>query len=340
MAASLAINGFGRIGRVAVRVLAERGWPLELVALNDPFVSPEHAAHLTRYDSVYGRAPFEVEADGDALVIDGKRIAYLQEKDPAALPWERLGVELVIEATGVFRDPDKAEAHLKAGAERVLLSVPPGGSRKGEVPQILWRLNEETFDPSAHRIVSSSSCTTNSLAPVVKVLHETFGIEHGFLTTIHGYTGDQRLIDAPHKDLARARAAAVNIVPTSTGAARAIPEIFPDLKGKMDGCAFRVPVVCGSVSDFTAKLNRSASVDQVNSAFRKAAEGPLGEVMLVTDDPIVSTDILGQNRSAVVALAYTMALPQADDVIKVLSFYDNERGYVNRMLDVGQHIAR
>ncbi len=339
MATKVAINGFGRIGRVTMRVLAERGWPLELVAVNDPFLPVDQAAHLTRYDSVYGRAPFDIQADGDALVVDGKRIAYLAEKDPAALPWGKLGVTVVLEATGVFRDPDKAEAHRKAGAERVLLSAPPSGERKGEVPQILWRMNEGEYDPAVHTVVSAASCTTNSLGPVVKVLHDEFGIEHGFLTTVHAYTADQRLVDAPHKDLARARAAAANIVPTSTGAARSIPQVFPDLKGKMDGVAIRVPVPCGSVSDFTAKLRRRATVDEVNNAFRKAGQGQLGEVMLVTDDPIVSTDVIGEPHSAVVALAYTMALPQVEDVIKVLSFYDNEWGYVNRLLDVARYIA-
>ncbi len=339
MTTKVAINGFGRIGRVTLRLLAERGWPLELVAVNDPFLPVEQAAHLVRYDSVYGRASFAIEPQDGALVVDGRRIEYLSEKDPGALPWQRMGVKVVVEATGVFRDPDKAQAHCKAGAERVLLSAPPSGERKAEVPQILWRMNEKDYDPAAHTIVSAASCTTNSLGPVVKVLHDSFRIEHGFLTTVHAYTADQRLVDAPHKDLARARAAAANIVPTSTGAARSIPQVFPDLKGKMDGLAIRVPVPCGSVSDFTAKLSRDVTLDEVKQSFRKAAQGPLGEVMLVTDDPIVSTDVIGVDHSAVVALAYTMVLPGASDVVKVLSFYDNEWGYVNRLLDVAEYIA-
>ncbi len=339
MATKVAINGFGRIGRVTLRVLAERGWPLEVVAVNDPFLPADQAAHLLRYDTVYGRAPFEIQAAANELFVGGKRIAYLSEKDPAALAWERYGVKVAIEATGVFRDPDKAEAHLRAGAERVLLTAPPKGERKGEVPQILWRMNEGDYDPKSHRIVSAASCTTNSLGPVVKVLHDSFGIENGFLTTVHAYTADQRLVDAPHKDGARARAAAANIVPTSTGAARSIPKVFPDLEGKMDGMAIRVPVPCGSVSDFTTKLSREASVEQVNQAFREAARGPLGEVMMVTDDPIVSSDVIGDEHSAVVALAYTMTLPQDKDVVKVLSFYDNEWGYVNRLVDVAGYIA-
>ncbi|MBC7097925.1 type I glyceraldehyde-3-phosphate dehydrogenase [Candidatus Bipolaricaulota bacterium] len=338
--AKVAINGFGRIGRVTLRVLQKRGFPLELVAINDPFLSPQVAAHLVKYDTVYGRAPFRVEGRDGALVVDGKEVPFLAEKDPEKLPWGEYGVEVVIESSGVFREYGKAELHLKAGAKRVLISAPPRGERKEEVPQILWRINEDAFDPGKHRIVSAASCTTNSLGPVVKVLHEAFGIEHGFLTTVHGYTADQRLVDAPHKDLARARAAAANIIPTSTGAARSIPAIFPELKGKMDGIAMRVPVPCGSVSDFTARLKRPVTVEEVNQAFLDAARTPLGEVMLVTEDPIVSSDVLGEDHSAVVALAYTMVLPGASDVVKVLSFYDNEWGYVNRLVDVAAHVAR
>jgi len=338
--AKVAINGFGRIGRVTLRVLQKRGFPLELVAINDPFLSPQVAAHLVKYDTVYGRAPFRVEGRDGALVVDCKEVPFLAEKDPEKLSWGEYGVEVVIESSGVFREYGKAELHLKAGAKRVLISAPPRGERKEEVPQILWRINEDAFDPGKHRIVSAASCTTNSLGPVVKVLHEAFGIEHGFLTTVHGYTADQRLVDAPHKDLARARAAAANIIPTSTGAARPIPAIFPELKGKMDGIAMRVPVPCGSVSDFTARLKRPVTVEEVNQAFLDAARTPLGEVMLVTEDPIVSSDVLGEDHSAVVALAYTMVLPGASDVVKVLSFYDNEWGYVNRLVDVAAHVAR
>ena len=338
--AKVAINGFGRIGRVTLRVMQKRGFPLELVAINDPFLSPETAAHLVKYDTVYGRAPFSVEGKDGALLVDGREIPFLGEKDPASLPWGDYGVDVVIESSGVFREYEKAEAHLKAGAKRVLISAPPRGERKDEIPQILWRVNEDDFDPARHRIVSAASCTTNSLGPVVKVLHEEFGIEHGFLTTVHGYTADQRLVDAPHKDLARARAAAANIIPTSTGAARSIPAIFPDLKGKMDGIAMRVPVPCGSVSDFTARLKRQVTVEEVNQAFVEAAKGPLGEVMLVTEDHIVSSDVLGEDHSAVVALAYTMVLPGSTEVVKVLSFYDNEWGYVNRLLDVAGLVAK
>jgi glyceraldehyde 3-phosphate dehydrogenase len=338
--AKVAINGFGRIGRVTLRVMHKRGFPLELVAINDPFLTPQMAAHLVKYDTVYGRAPFSVKGKDGALVIDGKEIPFLAEKEPQNLPWGKLGIDVVIESSGVFRKYEQAELHLKAGAKRVLLSAPPQGARKGEIPQILYRINESDFDPTKHRIVSAASCTTNSLGPVVKVLHEKFGIEHGFLTTVHGYTSDQRLVDAPHKkDLARARAAAANIIPTSTGAARSIPAIFPDLEGKMDGIAMRVPVVCGSVSDFTARLKRPVSKDEIKEAFWEASQGPLGEVMLVTEDPIVSSDVLGEDHSAVVALAYTMVLEAEPQVVKVLSFYDNEWGYCCRLLDVATLVA-
>lgn len=346
MSVRVAINGFGRIGRITLRIIAQNGWPVEVVGINDPFLPAATAAHLLRYDSVYGRAPFPVRLEGGDLVADGRKIPFLAEKDPAQLPWAQHKVDVVIESSGVFTDPDKAEAHLKAGAKRIVLSAPPSGPRKSEVLQILWRVNEKQFaEKGKPAIVSAASCTTNSLGPVVKVLHDAFGIEHGFLTTVHGYTADQRLVDAPHKDLARARAAAVNIIPTSTGAARSIPAIFPDLKGKMDGIATRVPVPAGSVSDFTATLRRApgataeAAVSAVNRAFEEAARGPLGEVMWVTSDPIVSSDVLGESHSCVVATAYTMALPQAPSVVKILAFYDNEWGYTARLVDVAKFVA-
>ncbi len=346
MTARVAINGFGRIGRITLRIVAKRGWPVDVVAINDPFLEPATAAHLLRYDTVYGRAPFPVAAKEGALVADGRTIPLLAEKEPENLPWRERGVDAVIESSGVFTDPEKAEAHLTAGAKRIVLSAPPKGKRKGEVLQILWRVNEGQFaEKGKPAIVSAASCTTNSLGPVVKVLHDTFGIEHGFLTTVHGYTGDQRLVDAPHKDLARARAAAANIIPTSTGAARSIPTIFPDLKGKMDGIATRVPVPVGSVSDFVARLKKPAgataeqTVAAVNAAFEAAARGPLGEVMLVTRDLIVSSDVIGEEHSCVVATPYTMALPGEPSVVKVLAFYDNEWGYAARLVDVAKFIA-
>lgn len=347
--ARIAINGFGRIGRVTLRILVKRGWPVDLVAINDPFLSPAVAAHLLKYDTVYGRAFFSVSATDKALIVDGREIRFFGEKDnykdPATIPWKDWGIDVVIESSGAFTDPAKAAGHLQAGVKRVLISAPPKGEESTDVPQILWRVNEHQFDPQKHRIVSAASCTTNSLGPVVKVLHEAFGLEHGFLTTVHAYTADQRLVDAPHRDLARARTAAANIVPTSTGAARSIPNIFPELKGKMDGIAMRVPVPCGSVSDFVAKLKRPAgstvkeAVENVNRAFEEAVKGPLGEVLAVTRDPIVSSDVIGEDHSAVVALAYTMVLSSVLDVVKVLSFYDNEWGYCCRLVDVAQYIA-
>lgn len=346
MKARVAINGFGRIGRITLRIIAQRGWPVDVVAINDPFLDPSTAAHLLRYDTVYGRVPFSVQVKEGTLVLDGRTVPFLAEKDPGNFPWGKHRVDAVIESSGVFTDPDKAEAHLKAGAKRIVLSAPPKGARRGEVLQILWRVNEHQFvEKGKPAIVSAASCTTNSLGPVVKVLHDTFGIEHGFLTTVHGYTGDQRLVDAPHKDLARARAAAANIIPTSTGAARSIPTIFPDLKGKMDGIATRVPVPVGSVSDFVARLKKPVgataeeAVAAVNAAFVAAANGPLGKVMLVTGDPIVSSDVIGEEHSCVVATAYTMALPGEPSVVKVLAFYDNEWGYSARLVDVAEFVS-
>lgn len=347
MAARVAINGFGRIGRITLRIIAAGGWPVDVVAINDPFLPAETAAHLLRYDTVYRQAPFPVHVEGEALVVDGRKIPFLAEKEPGNLPWAKHRVDVVIESSGVFTDPDKAEAHLKAGAKRIVLSAPPSGPRKGEVLQILWRVNEGQFaERGKPAIVSAASCTTNSLGPVVKVLHEAFGIEYGFLTTVHGYTADQRLVDAPHKDLARARAAAANIIPTSTGAARSIPAIFPDLAGKLDGIAMRVPVPAGSVSDFVAKLRKplpgkgaKEAAALVNKAFHTAAQTPLGEVMAVEDDPIVSSDVIGRNHSSVVATSYTMVLSDRLDVVKVLAFYDNEWGYAARLLDVARFVA-
>ncbi len=342
----IAINGFGRIGRVFTRIAAVDP-EIEIVAINDLFfqkLGTEWARHLLKWDTVYRRYELDVELqeDGKVLAIgDRQRPKLLAEPDPAKLPWRDLGVDVVIEATGVFRDPDKAKAHLDAGARKVLITAPPRGERAKEVLQILWRVNENQYiERGKPDIVSAASCTTNSLGPVVKVLHEAFGIENGFLTTVHGYTNDQRIVDAAHKDLARARAAAANIIPTSTGAARAIPAIFPELEGRMDGIAMRVPVPCGSVSDFTATLRKEVTVDEVNDAFRKAAQTPLGEVMAVVEEPIVSSDVLGESHSAVVALAYTMVLPKTPNVVKVFSFYDNEWGYCCRLLDVAKFIVK
>ncbi|MBC7093765.1 type I glyceraldehyde-3-phosphate dehydrogenase [Candidatus Bipolaricaulota bacterium] len=360
MVVKIAINGFGRIGRVFTRIAAKDP-AVEIVAVNDLAlfdkkkggVDGTWAAYLLRWDTVYGRYDLPVGLAGNALKIGGKSVQLLAEADPAKLPWKVLGVDVVVEATGVFRDPEKAGAHLKAGAKKVLITAPPRGEESAEVLQILWRVNENQYlERGKPDIVSAASCTTNSLGPVVKVLHEAFGIEHGFLTTVHGYTADQRLVDAAHSDLARARAAAANIIPTSTGAARSIPAIFPDLAGKLDGVAMRVPVPCGSVSDFVAKLKRplpssssnpkqavKEALKALNDTFREKAKGPLGEVMEVEEDPIVSSDVIARDRSCVVAVAYNMVLSKALDVVKVIAFYDNEWGYAARLLDVAKFIA-
>ncbi|MGY4707317.1 type I glyceraldehyde-3-phosphate dehydrogenase [Candidatus Bipolaricaulota sp. J31] len=345
----IAINGFGRIGRVFTRIAAVDP-EIEIVAINDLLFynkkkdafNAKWAAHLFKYDTVYGPYDLDVSLAGEDRLKIGDRpeIRLTAVPNPAELPWGELDVDVVIEATGVFRDPEKAKGHLEAGAKKVLITAPPRGEKGKETLQILWRINEDEYEKRGKPdIVSAASCTTNSLGPVVKVLHEAFGIENGFLTTVHAYTNDQRIVDAFHDDLARARAAAANIIPTSTGAARAIPRIFPDLEGKMDGIAMRVPVPCGSVSDFTATLKREVTVEEVNEAFKKAAETPLGEVMKVVEEPIVSSDVLGESHSAVVALAYTMVLPGSKRTVKVLSFYDNEWGYCCRLLDVAKFIA-
>jgi glyceraldehyde 3-phosphate dehydrogenase len=345
----IAINGFGRIGRVFARIAAKDP-EIEIVGINDLLFynkkkdkfNAKWAAHLFKWDTVYGPYDLEVSlvTDTKLKIGDRQEVPLYAVPNPVELPWKDLDVDVVIEATGVFRDPDKAKGHLEAGAKKVLITAPPRGERAKETLQILWRVNEEEYVKRGKPdIVSAASCTTNSLGPVVKVLHEAFGIGNGFLTTVHAYTNDQRIVDAVHDDLARARAAAANIIPTSTGAARAIPTIFPELEGKMDGIAMRVPVPCGSVSDFTATLNREVTAEEVNEAFRKAAETPLGEVMKVVEDPIVSADVIGESHSAVVVLPYTVVLPGAKRVVKVLSFYDNEWGYCCRLLDVAKFIV-
>ncbi len=351
----IAVNGFGRIGRVFTRIAAKNP-KMEIVAINDLALKGKKnpvdgtwAVHLLRWDSVYGKYDLPVALDGDKLKVGGKSIQLFAEADPTKLPWKSLGVDVVVEATGAFRDEEKAGQHLTAGAKKVLITAPPRGEgeTKDGILQILWRVNEHQYlERGKPDIVSAASCTTNSLGPVVKVLHGKFGIDHAFLTTIHGYTADQRLVDAAHSDLARARAAATNTIPTSTGAARSLPAIFPDLEGRIDGIAMRVPVVCGSVSDLTVKLKQPVpgakvedAVAAVNEAFREAARGPLGEVMEVEEDPIVSTDVIGRDHSCVVATAYTMVLNKARDVIKVLAFYDNEWGYAARLVDVALFIA-
>lgn len=320
----VAINGFGRIGRHAFKYLLEKG-NVEIVAIND--LTDNHTlAHLLKYDSVHGRFNGSVDSDETSLTVNGKKIMCTAERDPANLPWASLGVDVVLESTGFFTDVEKAKAHLSAGAKKVVISAPATGDCK----TIVLGVNDDILDGS-ETIMSNASCTTNCLAPMVKVLDDAFGIDHGFMTTIHAYTSDQNLQDAPHKDLRRARAAAYSIIPTSTGAAKAVGLVMPHLKGKLNGNAMRVPIPDGSVTDFTVKLKRPASVEEINAAMKKAAEGPLKNIMEYTTDPIVSIDIVGNKHSCIFDSALTMVI---GDTAKVVGWYDNESGYSARVADL------
>ena len=327
MTIRVAINGFGRIGRLVCRVIGERDG-VEVVAVND--LSDARAlGHLLRYDSVHGRYPGDVRGEEGALVVDGQRIAVLAERDPAKLPWKDLAVDFVVEATGVFTMKADCLKHVQAGAPKVLLTVPP----KDEVDaMVVMGVNEDSLRPE-HQVISNASCTTNCLAPLAKVLHESFGIERGLMTTVHAYTNDQSINDFIHKDLRRARAGAVNIIPTTTGAARAVGAVIPALKGKLDGYALRVPVPDGSVVDFTANLGRNASVDEVNASMRQAAEGSLRGILAYTEDPIVSSDIIHDTHSSIVDGKATL-VADGGRIVKVVSWYDNEWGYSNRVVDL------
>ena len=324
----VAINGFGRIGRAFFRNAYGRD-DIEIVAINDPFISPQTARYLLTYDTVYGRYGKEVMAKEDGIEVDGRFIPLLTEKDPKDLPWAEMGIDLVIESTGVFLTREKASLHVQAGASRVLLSAPP---KSDDILQIVYGVNDDAYDPKEDRIVAAASCTTNSLAPVAYVLEREFGIVHASLSTVHGYTADQRLVDSPHKKLTRGRAAAANIVPTTTGAATATTKVIPSLAGKMDGMAFRVPVPTGSVSDFTAEMREPVTKEAVNDAFRRYAEGKLAGILGVSDDPIVSSDIIGDSRASVVDLSLTVVVDGR--LLKVVTFYDNEWGYTNQLLRV------
>ncbi|PWI13269.1 type I glyceraldehyde-3-phosphate dehydrogenase [Streptomyces sp. Act143] len=336
MSVRVGINGFGRIGRNYLRLVLERaeraaGAPVEVVAVND-ITSPAALAHLLAYDSTYGRIGRTVEHDGDSLTVDGRRIAVTAERDPAALAWGELGVDIVIESTGRFRTREDAGLHLRSGARKVLLSVPG----KGVDATVVMGVNEDTYDPERDHVVSNASCTTNCVAPMVKVLDESFGIDKGLMTTIHGYTNDQVVLDGPHKDLRRGRSAAVNIIPTSTGAARAVGLVLPELAGTLDGIAVRVPVEDGSLTDLTVVLERPVTADEVNAAFREAADGALKGVLRVSDAPIVSRDIVGDPASCVLDAPLTQA---SGELVKVFGWYDNEWGYTNRLLDLTEYVA-
>jgi glyceraldehyde 3-phosphate dehydrogenase len=320
------VNGFGRIGRNFWRALNAAGGDVEVVAVND-LTDNATLAHLLKYDSILGRLPEEVKAGADEITVGGKTIKAFAERDPAKLPWGDLGVDIVIESTGLFTDANKAKVHVDNGAKKVIISAPA----KNEDVTIVMGVNDDAYDPALHTVISNASCTTNCLGPMAKVIHDTFGIERGLMTTIHAYTQDQNLQDGPHKDLRRARAAALNIVPTSTGAAKAIGLVLPQLKGKLDGYALRVPVPTGSATDLTVTVSRETSVEEVNGALREAAEGPLRGILTYTEDPIVSTDIVTDPASCIFDSGLTKVI---GDQVKVVGWYDNEWGYSNRLVDL------
>ena len=328
----VAINGFGRIGRNLFRAAYEAGTELEFVAVND-ITDPGTLAHLLRYDSILGRFPGEVEERESAIAVDGDEIKVLAERDPAALPWGDLGVEVVIESTGLFTKRDDAAKHLEAGAKKVIISAP---ATDPDVTVALGVNFDSAYDPEQHNIISNASCTTNCLAPVAKVVHEAVGIERGLMTTIHAYTADQRLQDMPHKDLRRARAAAINLIPASTGAAKAVGLVLPELNGKLSGMAVRAPVATGSVVDLTFEAGRETSVDEINAAVREAAEGPLAGILSYTEDPIVSTDIIKDPHSSIFDSEQTAVLE--GDFVKVFAWYDNEWGYSNRCVELAAKV--
>lgn len=332
MAVKVGINGFGRIGRNVLRAAAHLQADLEFVAVND-ITDAATLGHLLKYDSVHGRFPGEVEVKGDGLVVDGKQLKVLAERDPAKLPWKDLGVEIVLESTGIFRTRDQAALHLKAGAKKVVISAPG----KNEDITIVMGVNHDAYDPAKHEVISNASCTTNCLVPVVKVVRDAFGFVRGFMTTIHSYTNDQRILDLPHKDLRRARAAAMNIIPTSTGAAKATALVIPEVKGKIDGVALRVPTPNVSLVDLTCVVETSTSTDAVNEAFRKAANGALEGVLEVSDEPLVSSDYIGSTASSTVDADSTNVIDGT--LVHVSSWYDNEMGYSARCVDLMAHIA-
>ena len=331
MGVRIGINGFGRIGRLFLKAVLERHPDLEIVAVND-LADPKMNAHLFKHDSNYGNYKGDVSATADAIVIDGRSVKVLQDRDPAKLPWRALNVDIVIESTGFFTDATKAKAHIDAGAKYVIISAPA----KNEDKTIVLGVNEEEFDPEKHHIISNASCTTNGLAPVAKVLNDEFGIEKGFLTTIHSYTNSQKVLDVTSDDPRDARAAAENIVPHDTGAARAVALVIPELKGKFTGMAFRVPTPTVSVVDFVATLKRDVTKDEVNAAFKRASEGDLKDIMAYTDEPLVSSDLKGDEHSTIVSGIDTIAL---GNMVKVISWYDNEWGYACRLADITAFVA-
>jgi glyceraldehyde 3-phosphate dehydrogenase len=326
------INGFGRIGRNLFRAAHEAESELEFVAIND--VADVHTlGHLLKYDSMYGRFPGRVDVRDDSIAVDGSEVKVLSERDPAALPWADLGVEVVIESTGLFTARDDAGKHLEAGARKVIISAP---AKEPDVTVALGVNFDSAYDPDSHHIISNASCTTNCLAPFAKVLHETVGIERGLMTTIHAYTADQRLQDMPHKDLRRARAAALNLIPTTTGAAKAVGLVLPELNGKLNGMAVRAPVATGSVVDLVCAVSRETSAEEINEAMKEAADGPLAGILLYTEDPIVSTDVVKDPHSSIFDAEQTMVIDGT--LVKVISWYDNEWGYSNRCVELAAKV--
>jgi glyceraldehyde 3-phosphate dehydrogenase len=332
MALRAGINGFGRIGRNVFRAAHARGADIDWVGVND-LTDSYTLAHLLRYDSILGPFPGEIEATDTGLVVDGKELRVFAERDPAALPWGDLGADVVVESTGLFTERDKASKHLDAGAKKVIISAPA----KGPDVTLALGVNDDAYDPGEHHVVSNASCTTNCLAPVAKVLQETVGIEHGIMTTIHAYTADQNLQDGPHKDLRRARAAAINLVPTSTGAAKAIGLVIPDLEGRLNGIAVRAPVATGSVVDLNFTASRPTSAEEINAAFaERADQGPLEGILKYTEDPLVSSDIVQSPYSSVFDAGLTMVIDER--LVKVVAWYDNEWGYSNRVVELAERV--
>ncbi|HVC05275.1 MAG TPA: type I glyceraldehyde-3-phosphate dehydrogenase [Candidatus Acidoferrales bacterium] len=332
MSVRIGVNGFGRIGRNVLRAARERSSDLEIVAIND-ITTPAMLAHLLKYDSVFGRFPGTVAVDGDTMTVDGHPIKVLAERDPQALPWGDLGVDIVVESTGHFNDGERARAHIDAGAKKVVITAPA----KHEDVTLCMGVNDGTYNAAEHHVISNASCTTNCLAPIAKVLNDSFGIETGFMTTVHAYTKDQVILDAPHSDLRRARAAALSIIPTTTGAAKAVALVLPELKGKFHGLALRVPTPDVSLVDLTATLSKSAAVDDINGAMREAANGPLEGILAVSEEQLVSMDFLHDSHSSILDAPSTMVL--GDRTVKVLSWYDNEWGYSCRVIDLVNLIA-
>jgi glyceraldehyde 3-phosphate dehydrogenase len=333
MATKIGINGFGRVGRLTLRAVNQyHKGRLEVAAVND-LTDAKTNAHLLKWDSTYGPYPGEVKATDDSITVNGQKVKVLAERDPASIKWGALGVDIVIESTGLFTDATKAAAHLKGGAKKVIISAPA----KNEDITIVLGVNQEQYNPEKHNVISNASCTTNCIAPVVKVLHQSFGLQKGLMTTIHAYTNDQRLLDTFHKDPRRARSAALNIVPTTTGAARAVTQVMPELKGKLHGLAFRVPVATVSVVDLVADLDREVTVEEVNRALEKAAAGNLKGILEYCREELVSTDFKGNPASSIVDALGTMVI--AGNMVKVLSWYDNEWGYSCRLADLTQYLV-